>query len=479
MNIRFNNILALLCVITFNNKIIASESLILEASSIVQPEAVIDSTSFNIVILGYGGRAQTLLLECLKLQKEANKNINVLAICDDNAQEATEYYVKRLYKGESEFAQNYDDVIKNTNFYPDTDDALKQLFKTHTNIDKVLIISENYKHYRHIDAILKYSSCRNIFMEKPLVRTLQEFDNLNPAIKEAKIDVGLTLRYSNMARIIATELQNFKEKLGQLKHVKSWEHVNFGHAFVRIMMNWRKYISLSGGLLLEKSIHDLDLALFLIKSLGINFESISISTQALHKKFKKSQQNALLTEVLNNEELRNCAERWNNYVSKKILKFAYSDEDDIDWPTTLDKFFEDFPEDDNFTNSDIIPDYQKLSAKIKTNDNNIIDYELEVDMSDLKTETNRGIYFEFENGQVEIDIMKSKMVITVQADTPVEFDLQTKNNSHADGDKYIAYAILNALDPQQYNAAFNDDVVQLASLMGLKSEQQALHTQVI
>lgn len=463
MSSKSHYIFALLCAIIFNNKILASESPI-----------PVNPTTFNIVILGFGGRAQTLLLECLKLQKEANKTINVVAICDDNVNEASKFYIDRLYKGKNEYADNYDKVIQGARFYQDNDYSLKCLFANHQNIDKVLITSENFKHYKHLNAILEYSSCRNIFMEKPLFRILEEFNNLNPATSKANIDVGLTLRYSNMTRIIAEQLQEYKEKLGQLKRVKSWEHVNFGHALVRIMMNWRRYISLSGGLLLEKSIHDLDLALFLMNSMGIDFESISISTQALHKQFKKSKKELLLTDILNNNELRNCAEQWDNWISKKMTKFVYKD-GIIDWSTTLDNFFEEFPEDDNFNNSDIIPDYQKLTAKINTTNNETIDYELEVDMSGLKTETDRGIHFEFQNGEVVVDVMKSKMIITLNDDTTHEFDLQTKNNSHADGDKYIAQTILNTLNPEQYKAAFNDDIVQLASLIGLISEHQALH----
>ena len=49
----------------------------------------------------------------------------------------------------------------------------------------------------------------------------------------------------------------YKEQLGTLKKVQSWDLLNFSHALTIIMMNWRRYRSLSGGLLIEKSIHDL------------------------------------------------------------------------------------------------------------------------------------------------------------------------------------------------------------------------------
>ena len=69
------------------------------------------------------------------------------------------------------------------------------------------------------------------------------------------------------------------------------------------MMNWRRYISLSGGFLFDKSIHDLDLALFFLQSLNINPEVINIKTETAHNLFKKSKKQTIIDQILNNQEL--------------------------------------------------------------------------------------------------------------------------------------------------------------------------------
>ena len=55
-----------------------------------------------------------------------------------------------------------------------------------------------------------------------------------------------------------------------------------------------------------------------------------------------------------------------------------------------------------------------------------------------------------------------------------EFDLQTNYSAHANGDEYIAQAILGSSSKDQFVATFDDPIVQLANLMGLVSERQSL-----
>ena len=141
---------------------------------------------------------------------------------------------------------------------------------------------------------------------------------------------------------------------------------------------------------------------------------------------------------------------------------------------TIDAIFEKLPNDDNFENSDIIPDFHKLIAEIQTTNGNKVNLELDVELG-FNPKTERGMNFEFENGLVDIDVMKSKMLITLNSGTKFEFDLQTNNNDHADGDTYIAHTIFDTLPEGFYKATLNDETVILATFMGLISENQALH----
>ncbi len=427
------------------------------------------SSEFKIAILGLGGRSQYLLLECLKF----NKNICVVAVADNYATDSLNFFLNKMQQGKNVLLDSYNNSFKNVALYPDTEDGLKQLFKNHKDIDMVFITSTNYHHFRHLNTVVAYSPCKNIYMEKPIFKDLEEFNSFTLRDKDTHILIGLTLRYSSMAKIVVQKLEEYKDQLGALKQVRAWERVRFCQGLTSFMMSWRRYISLSGGLLLEKSIHDLDLALFFIHSLGIKPQEIVITTESAHNCFKQSQKKKVLQEILYNDELKPTLIGRQLSQFQRIVPFSFDQKKNIDWITTLDAIFKDFPDNDRFDNVDIIPDYHKLSATLKVPNGSSIDFELEVDLGGFKPKTERGMKFIFECGDVVIDVMKSDMKISLDS-TIYEFDLQTNNSDHADGDEYIAQSILGILFKEQYVATFNDPIVQLATMMGLVSEQQSL-----
>ena len=423
----------------------------------------------KLAVLGLGGRSNYLLLDCLKL----TKNIQVVAVCDDNAHQSFDFFVNKLLI-EGKDTDPYKKLFANAIFYPDSMQGLQTLFENHKDIDQILITSANYHHSSHLKAALAYSPCKKIFIEKPLFRNLQEFTDFNLQDSESEILIGLTLRYSSMARIVVEKLQKHQKSLGTLKSVKAWERIRFSQALTSFMMSWRRYISLSGGLLLEKSIHDLDLALFFIQSLEGTSEDVHIRTQVAHNFFTNSHKQTIINEVLSNESLKKGLIRRDLSAFQRIINFSFNVDESIDWTATIDAIFAEFPESDDFTTSDIIPDYHRLNATINTRNGTTIDFELEVELGGFRTETIRGMNFVFEHGRVEIDVMKSILLITFDSGEVFEFDLLTNNTDHADGDICIAKTILGLPAEEHYTATFNDPVVQLATLLGLLSEQQAL-----
>jgi len=429
------------------------------------------SSEHKIAILGLGGRSQYLLLECM----QQNPNIRIVAVCDDHGSHSFNWFMYSLQRSAGPmFAQAYGKLFEKAQLYPDTDEGLKKLFQEHSDLDSVLITSSNDKHLKHLSAALAHSPCKNVYMEKPLFRTLEEFQKFKDPADDVTISIGLTLRYANMTKIVIDTLQQYREQLGDVTSIKSWERLNFGHALTIIMMNWRRYISKSGGLLLEKSIHDLDLGLFFMRALNVEPEEIVITTNADHRLFKKSQKKNILKSLTTNDELRNLVAGWNGVAFQRVIQFAADKRGYLDVEGTLDKIFEDFPDNDNFKKSDIIPDHQVLKAMCKTASGKSVAFELEVDMSSLRLTSERGIRFEFEHGTVLVDIMKSEMIITLQDGTSRTIDLHTNNSGHAGGDAYIAQVILGTLPAGRYRATMKDETVQLATLMGLVSEQQAV-----
>lgn len=429
-----------------------------------------ESTEYTIAILGLGGRSHFLLLECM----QQKSNIRIVAVCDDHGAASFNWFANSLQRRGGMGLKTYLKMFDRTYLYPDTDEGIKKMFKDHPKLDAVFVTSSNDKHFRHLNAVLANSTCKNIYIEKPLFHTMDELQRFKVDRDDVNIAVGLTLRYSNMAKIVVETLQQYREQLGTVHKVKSWERLAIGHGMTIIMMNWRRSINLSGGFLLEKSVHDVDLSLFFMRALGIDPQEMIINTQAEHRLYKKSQKKRLIKAVMDDKDLQEAISRWIGVPFQRVINFVPDKNGYLDIPATIDKVFEDFPDNDNFKKSDIIPDHQVLSATCKTASGASVAYELEVDMSGLRTKSERGIYIECEHGTVLIDIMNSVMDIKLYDGTTRSIDLLTNNSMHAGGDAYIAQLILGMLPADRYKATLNDDVVQLATFMGLVSEQQAV-----
>ncbi|MDE3045563.1 MAG: Gfo/Idh/MocA family oxidoreductase [Verrucomicrobiota bacterium] len=424
----------------------------------------------DVAVLGLGGRVQLLLAECLKLKEATQREIRVVAVCDDFGQKCLNDFIARLEREGSPWLADYQQMFQSARFYADDEEGLQKLFQEHPKLDEVLITSANRRHLTHLNVALA-NGCSNIFIEKPVVKSMEEWRAL-PDTKGATIHVGLVLRYSTLAKLVDGALREHREALGKLKKVTWWEHVKFGQTFTIMMMNWRRYRSLSGGFLVEKAIHDLDLALFFMEAAGVKPHSLSLTTNASHDLFKKSRQSEILARLLEDKALREKTELWDRLSWQRTIDFVHLASGEIDWPSTVETFFKDFPGDDDFSHSDLVPDHHCVKAEIATAEGAQIAFELEVKANEFALASEREAHFVFEHGRVDLDIQYGKMVI----DAPnihVEKDLEVNNQRHAGGDTYVAHTILGTLPEGQHAALFSDPEVQLSTLMALVSEEQA------
>ncbi len=432
--------------------------------------------NLNVAVLGLGGRAQIILAECLRLEAIANKKLRVVAICDNHADESFAKYAAVLeWTTDSSFLDKYRRIFETSVIYPDNEEGLKCLFKENPHLDRIIIASTNNRHYDHITSALNYSSCKDIFLEKPLFKSLKEYESFGMQTNQAQIHVGLVLRYAPMTKIIADRMQEFKDQLGELQKVHSKEHIEFAKGMTLFMMNWRRSHSVSGGLLLDKSVHDLDLAFFFMQLLDIQPKSLNITTQFSHDFFKKSNQNLITKRVLTDHALQQQIEYWRNLPYQRIVNFSYTAPNEIDWENTFTSFFDDFPANDDFTSSDLIPDHQTVFAEIQTNKEQTVEFSHDVKFNEFSIKPQREIHFIFENGEVIADIANSKLAILRNEKTVLEEDLCTNHVTHAGGNPFVSRAILGILPPENYAATFNDPIVQLSNLIALISEDQVLH----
>jgi predicted dehydrogenase len=124
-----------------------------------------------------------------------------------------------------------------------------------TSPDLFFVGSPNSFHLEHIKAGL--AAGVRIFTEKPVVTTKEQTMELAALLAEHGSDrvmVGLVLRYSQHM----VDLRRVLDQIGPITSIEASEHLAPYHgAFY--MRDWRRTVHWSGGFMLEKCCHDLDI----------------------------------------------------------------------------------------------------------------------------------------------------------------------------------------------------------------------------
>ncbi|EAR51367.1 hypothetical protein OG2516_15424 [Oceanicola granulosus HTCC2516] len=127
-----------------------------------------------------------------------------------------------------------------------------------TQPDLFLVGSPNKFHLEQIEAGLRAGVPR-IFAEKPVVVSIEETMKLAELLSEfgqERVMVGLVLRYSQHMLDLRAAMD--EGVLGPIASLEANEHIGPYHGAF-FMRDWRRRSDLSGGFMLEKCCHDLDL----------------------------------------------------------------------------------------------------------------------------------------------------------------------------------------------------------------------------
>ncbi len=126
------------------------------------------------------------------------------------------------------------------------------------SFDLLIVGSPNHMHLDHLRLALQ-SDAPHIFAEKPLVISIDETLELARLIAAhdgvSRLMVGLVLRYSPLYRALRSAQA---EHLGEIMSIEASEHIAPYHGSF-FMRDWRRERGMSGGFMLEKCCHDLDL----------------------------------------------------------------------------------------------------------------------------------------------------------------------------------------------------------------------------
>ena len=123
--------------------------------------------------------------------------------------------------------------------------------------DLLFVGSPNHLHLEHITSGLRAGV--RVFAEKPLVTSLEQTWALAELLREHGTDrlmVGLVLRYAPQMKDLRAALE--AGRLGRIVSMEANEHIEPQHGGF-FMRDWRRSTRWSGGFMLEKCCHDLDL----------------------------------------------------------------------------------------------------------------------------------------------------------------------------------------------------------------------------
>ncbi len=123
--------------------------------------------------------------------------------------------------------------------------------------DLLFVFSPNTYHFEQIDAGLRAGV--RVFTEKPVVTTREDTLKLASLLADFganRVMVGLVLRHSQ--HMVDLRAAISAGHLGQIVSIEGNEHIGPYHGAF-FMRDWRRKVGHSGGLMLEKCCHDLDI----------------------------------------------------------------------------------------------------------------------------------------------------------------------------------------------------------------------------
>ncbi|OQA79115.1 MAG: putative oxidoreductase YteT precursor [Lentisphaerae bacterium ADurb.Bin242] len=133
----------------------------------------------------------------------------------------------------------------------------RELHEKETDLDGVVISTPNYLHHEPAVAFIR----RNIpiALEKPLTTSMGDSEYILDAVREhnARLIVGFVLRSTPFYRTIYDLISG--GRIGRLVTVQADELASYGVSSILSRGLWRRFSRTSGGTMMEKSSHDMDI----------------------------------------------------------------------------------------------------------------------------------------------------------------------------------------------------------------------------
>lgn len=205
---------------------------------------------YKVAFIGTGARSTTYAKTYAGHQDE----IDVVALCDTSAENR---------KIMAEFAG----LPKTFAEYSDS----RELLKKHKDLDGVVISTPNYLHREMAIPFIELGI--PVALEKPMTTTMGDGEAILDAAKRynTRLLIGFVLRSTPFYRKVYELLTS--GAVGRVVAIEADELAGYGETSTISRRPWRRYSKFSGGALMEKSSHDLDLMNLFIGSRPVSVNS--------------------------------------------------------------------------------------------------------------------------------------------------------------------------------------------------------------
>ena len=328
--------------------------------------------------------------------------------------------------------------------------GLEDTFKEYDNhiemldsedLDGVVIASPNYLHAEHACECIKRGL--PIALEKPLEVTMPRCENIADAEAEynTQILLGFVLRkapfYAKIKELFV------EEKIGKVISIQADELPGYGVTSTLLRSKWRKYASTSGGVMLEKSCHDMDIFNWLLES-----RPVSLNCYGGKNIFND---NFLLP--------KNCKDCKHSKECNYFMKSKLSDHEHVD-----EGLMHSFIEDDDciFNSKSNIVDVQ--SVNIEYENSAVVNFMLNLNCSGPKS--NRNFHAVGTKGRIWGNAHESKVFWYDNLnDKTSEFDCSGDGSGHGGGDRMHALELLKMMKNKNYYPTQNAKAGYLSAAM--------------
>ncbi len=133
----------------------------------------------------------------------------------------------------------------------------QELLEKETALDGAVVTTPNNLHHQPAIAVLKRKI--PLALEKPLTTTMQDSEKVLDAVREnrSQVVLGFVLRSAPFYQIIREQVDS--GRIGRIVSMQADELVMPGISSVITRSPWRRFAEQSGGSMMEKSSHDMDL----------------------------------------------------------------------------------------------------------------------------------------------------------------------------------------------------------------------------